>query len=279
MKELDTNKLKAIQLDILKAFIEICKENNLQYFLVGGTCLGAVRHNGFIPWDDDIDVGMPREDYERFSQICNDQLPDHLFFQSIETDPEYPNTFGKIRNSNTTYVETSAKNLKINHGVYIDVFPLDGASNNKLLRKIHNAKKKAYSISISRVFSEGTPKYKNVFKNILVNFICLVYSDVKKTIQKREKLFQKYAYSESLMISNFGGAWGERETMPRSIFGEGTTAVFEDLEVIIPQKYDEYLTHLYGDYMTPPPPEKRIGHHYYELADLERSYVDAWESR
>ena len=102
---------------------------------------------------------------------------------------------------------------------------------------------------------------------------------MKKTIKRREKLFKKYAYSESLMISNFGGAWGERETMPRSIFGEGTTAFFEDLEVIVPQKYDEYLTRLYGDYMTTPPPEKRIGHHYYELADLERSYVDAWESK
>ena len=276
MKELDINKLKFIQLDILKSFIEICKNNNLQYFLVGGTCLGAVRHNGFIPWDDDIDVGMPREDYERFSKICKDQLPSHLFFQTFETDPEYPNTFGKIRNSNTTYVETSVKDLKINHGVYIDVFPLDGVSGNKLVRKIDNAKKNAYNISISRVFTAGVPKYESVLKNTLVKLICCACPNVKKTIKKREKLFRKYSYSNSLIVSNFGGAWGEKETMPKNVFGDGAIANFEGLEVMIPQKYDEYLTRLYGDYMTPPPPEKRIGHHYYEIVDLERSYIDTW---
>ena len=83
--------------------IEICKKNNLQYFLLHGSCIGAVRHKGFIPWDDDIDVGMPREDYDRFTEIAKDQLPMHLFFQTFETDPEYPTAFGKIRNSNTTY--------------------------------------------------------------------------------------------------------------------------------------------------------------------------------
>ena len=118
-------RLKAIELDILKAFIDVCKKNSLNYYLLGGSCLGAVRHHGIIPWDDDIDVGLLRADYNKFMEVGQKYLPEHYFLQNYRTDPEYYVNFAKIRDSRTTFIESSLKNLHINHGVYIDVFPLD----------------------------------------------------------------------------------------------------------------------------------------------------------
>ena len=262
---------KQIQLEMLKIFIDVCKEYDLQYFLVCGSCLGAIRHAGFIPWDDDIDVGMPREDYENFLEIARDKLPSHLFLQTSNTDPEYPHPFAKIRNSNTTYIETSVKNLNINHGVYLDVFPIDGISENKFIRGLIKFKKKYYNLVISKCFY--SERYvENSLKKYVKKVLWQLNPDIKKAIRKRETLFCKYAYVSSSLITNFGSAWGDREIMPKDILGQGKKAVFEGIDVIVPEKYDEYLTRLYGDYMTPPPPEKRIAHHFYSAADMNKSY-------
>ena len=274
MEKFDTDAMKRLQVEMLECFIEVCKNNGLKYFLLGGTCLGAVRHKGFIPWDDDIDVGMPRDDYEKFSEIAAKELPGHLFFQTNKTDPEYPMLFGKIRNSDTTYVEISSQKLNINHGVYIDVFPLDGVSENKLERKIIRKRKTLYNARIAQVFYTEKHGSDRLIKRIARKMICLLYPSVAKTVEKREKLCRKYPYVSSKIIANFGGAWGEKEVMPKEIFGEGTQGVFEGVSVTLPQYYDAYLTRLYGDYMQLPPVEKRIGHHYYVIADMEKSYKE-----
>lgn len=271
MTELDVQALRDCQLEILKVFIEICKKNDLQYFLVHGSCIGAVRHKGFIPWDDDLDVGMPREDYDRFAEIAKAQLPEHLFFQTYETDPDYPTPFGKIRNSNTTYIEKTSKNLKINHGVYIDVFPLDGVPNSKISRKMQGLKRTAYNISISRAYSLSVAPGKNALKRLLIKLIYVMYHDIKKTVVKRDKLFRKYPYSSSRFVSDLGG---HCDIVSKDVFGKGTIGIFEGLEVVLPEKYDEYLTQTYGDYMTLPPTEQQIGHHFYETVDMNRPYKD-----
>ena len=125
MNKEEQEKLKQIELNLLVCFKEICEKHKLDYFLTGGTLLGAVRHKGFIPWDDDIDVGMPREDYETFLRVASSCLPDGIFLQTRKTDPEVPFNFAKLRDSRTTFIETSIKDLDINHGVYIDIFPID----------------------------------------------------------------------------------------------------------------------------------------------------------
>ena len=276
MKKIDDMQaLKNCQIEMLKTFIEICKKNNLQYFLLHGSCIGAVRHKGFIPWDDDIDVGMPREDYDRFTEIAKDQLPMHLFFQTFETDPEYPTAFGKIRNSNTTYIEKASRKLKINHGVYIDVFPLDGVPNGKISQRIQRIKRIVYNISISRAYSLNDTPGRNAFKRLLIRIICLIYHDVKKTIIKRDKLFRKYPYSLSCEVSDLGG---HCDILPKNVFGKGTIGVFEGVEVVLPEKYDEYLSKTYGDYMKLPPVEKRVGHHFYEIKDANRPYKDYFDN-
>ena len=117
--------LQQKELELLTLFIQICSQLELRYYLVCGTALGAVKYGGFIPWDDDVDVSMPREDYEVFLQKAPALLPEHVFLQNYRTDPAFPQIFSKLRNSNTTYIEKSAGKLPINHGIYIDIFPLD----------------------------------------------------------------------------------------------------------------------------------------------------------
>ena len=125
------NDLQQTEFKMLKCFVEICNKLNLKYYLVCGTALGAVKYKGFIPWDDDVDVALPREDYEIFCKEAQRLLPKEYFLQTYKTDKAYPSIFAKIRNSNTTYIEKTIAKLPINHGVYIDVFPLDGYPEDK----------------------------------------------------------------------------------------------------------------------------------------------------
>ena len=130
--------LQKIELDILKSVIDICDELNLKYYLVCGSALGAVKYNGFIPWDDDIDIGLPREDYEIFIQKAQAMLPEYYFLQNYNTDKNFPLFMTKIRDSRTTFVEMQFQNIDMHHGVYIDVFPLDGYPNKrKAIKKKH----------------------------------------------------------------------------------------------------------------------------------------------
>lgn len=136
------NDLQKCQLEILKEFIRVCTKHHLQYYLVGGTCLGAVRHQGFIPWDDDIDVAMPRKDYDLFITM-QDQMKPPYFIQTYRSDPNYIYNYAKVRDSSTTFIENYFACHQINHGVWIDVFPLDGISERdeayaKFKRKIRN---------------------------------------------------------------------------------------------------------------------------------------------
>ena len=118
-------KLKAKELEIFKVIIDICDRLNLRYYVIGGTLIGAIRHKGFIPWDDDIDIGMMRKDYDIFLREAPKYLPEQYFLQTVWSDPEYLNCFAKVRDSNTTFVEIPVAKRKINHGVFVDVFPLD----------------------------------------------------------------------------------------------------------------------------------------------------------
>ena len=129
------NALQEKQLNILKYFIKVCEKHNLQYFLVGGSTLGAIRHKGFIPWDDDIDVGMPRKDYDKFVELQSEFEGTPYFIQTFKTDPCYIYNYGKLRDSSTTFIENTFKQHRINHGVWIDIFPIDGFSKEMMPRE------------------------------------------------------------------------------------------------------------------------------------------------
>lgn len=268
---LNTKKLQSIELDALLNVDSICDKLGIRYFLVGGTLLGAVRHKGFIPWDDDIDIGMLREDYDLFVQKAQDLLPDYLFVQNYKTDENVPFNFTKIRNSRTTFIETTVKNVKMNHGVYIDVFPIDYYPENILIAKIKNALLHFIAQRFNRdYYSERKLNYVLVRK--VVNFFSyLLFKKTKQAVVAREHII-KFGRKSKLM-RNYSGVWGKREIVPAECFGSFIRLDFEGHQLMAPAAYDLYLSHIYGDYMKLPPVEKRVTHHYTEMIDLENSYL------
>lgn len=264
--------LKRAELDILRVFVDVCRKLNLRYYLLGGTLLGAVRHQGFIPWDDDIDVGMLRADYEIFLEKAQALLPENLFLQTVFTDPDYRMCFAKIRNSNTTFVETAANTLRINHGVFIDIFPLDYYPENEQEQKRLALRKKLYNRRSLCGMNLGTSGPKQKVKDMLLR---AAYPSLEQVIRKRERLYK--GVSPSGLVANHGGAWGKKEIVPAQWYGEGAPLLFEGLQVNGPAEYDKWLTQVYGDYMQLPPVEKRVGHHYTDVIDMTKSYREYME--
>lgn len=262
--------LQQTETAILRTFAEVCDKLNLRYFLLAGTLLGAARHQGFIPWDDDIDVGMPRADYEIFLEKGQQYLPEHLFIQSFISDPEYPLSFAKLRNSNTTFIESAISHLKINHGVYIDIFPIDYYPDDKREQLRFNAKNAQYRRRLHAIWKKAAPEpWKTRLKTAPH---VLRYPSAKRVIHLREKLYRSVPKS-SLMIS-YAGIFSNKEVMPAAWFADVTTLPFEGMTLSVPAKYHEWLTHMYGDYMQLPPEEKRIAHHYADVIDLHKPYTE-----
>lgn len=271
LTEEQEKKLKSIQLLILKEFIRVCKKLNLQYFIIAGTLIGAVRHKGFIPWDDDIDVAMKREDYEIFIRKAQKEFSERYFVQTFHSDPAVPFNFCKIRDNETTFVEYSMKNIKINHGVGLDVFPLDYVpENDKALRKFY-LKKRILSNIIAKIYTIPNLNLKYKLKNFVRKCLFLFFP-YRKAVLKRDILYRSVKNSD--YIANFCGIYGQKEICPKWWFDETIELEFEGLVVKAPKEYDLLLHQIYGDYMQLPPIEKRKAHHYAYLIDLERSYKE-----
>lgn len=274
------NDLQKCQLDLLKAFVAVCEKHNLRYFLVAGSCLGAVRHQGFIPWDDDIDVGMPREDYDKYIELQKEYEGTKYFIQTYKTDPHYLYNFAKLRDSSTTYIENFYKTYQMNHGVWLDIFPLDGFSYElengaKFAGKIKSTWRCArisYLWGLRRKFHKRT-----FFKDLLLNMVAILFfwTNVghyrNKRLEKRQK---KVPYAEAKTAGNWCALYYKKEAIDKSWFGEGTKAMFEGLEVVIPKEYDKYLKSLYNDYMQYPPEDKRVGHHINSGFSLTQGYEE-----
>lgn len=261
--------LREIELDILQSFIEVCEALSIRYFVVEGTLLGAVRHGGFIPWDDDIDVGMLRSDYEVFLERGQELLPEHLFVQTHETDPNYPHSFGKIRDTRTSFVETTMSRIPMEHGVYIDVFPFDYYPQGKLRSLMFDIKKFWLRYRIRSVFfdpslSRMTPS--SLAKRGLMLLARFITPSLEEAYEKQERLFA--GQKASPLVANNGSPWGKREVIPAAWVEEVTPVAFEGIGVAAPSKYREYLSRVYGDYMSMPPPEERVPHHFVSFVDF-----------
>lgn len=266
------NELQKVELDLLKNFIEICEKLNLNYYVVCGTALGAVKYGGFISWDDDIDVGMCRKDYNVFCEKAQKLLPKHIFLQTYKTDNKYPQIFAKLRNSNTTYIEKSSKNISMNHGVYIDVFPLDGYPENVAEQRRLERKKLFYKLQTASVFKTNCS-----FKIKVLRFFFRMIGVDKRTsriLYKYEKLISSYPTETSKVWCNHGNWQGKLEYAPKEQYGKGVIMSFEGIDVRVPEKYDEYLTQKYGDWRADLPKEQQIGHHFYSVMDLNTPYTE-----
>lgn len=246
-------------LDIIKIFVRICEKYNLRYFMVGGTMLGAVRHKGFIPWDDDVDMGMPRTDYEKFLTIVQDELTDGYAFRNYKSDPSYRRYFSRIINTNVE-IYNSSNTKEIVENAWLDIFPYDGMPNGKIRQKIHfwymTGWRLLYHMScfdeLVNLNRPGRPRYQQIIINFLHKTRLGHNLDTKKLMYRIEKELCKYDYNESKTIVSFFGAYMEKEIIDKTILGKLVYYTFEDTEFLGAEHYDEFLTHFYGEWKIPP---------------------------
>ncbi|MBR6832660.1 MAG: LicD family protein [Fibrobacter sp.] len=264
--EIKTSLLQAELLNIMKVFHKVCEDNNLRYYMLGGTCLGAIRHKGFIPWDDDIDVGMPRRDYDIFCKKWKDYLPDFLEIRYYKTEPKSPFHFAKLIDNRTTLIEREYTDYV--EGVYIDLFPLDAMKNYNLWGKIRS---KLIWIGKAALINHCTTEKRKQLHKRLFNFI-----SKKISLSFLHKIVEKLMLLENSdnpnLLCNFFGAWNNREFISFPVFGMPTLYNFEDSQFYGPQNADSYLRSLYGDYMQLPPENKRICRHDYYYVNLNLPY-------
>lgn len=257
MKRIETiEELQGLLLKIGMEFHRICVKNNIPYYMLGGTQLGALRHQGFIPWDDDMDFGIPREHYERFINIAHNELAPQYTLRTMNNSNYIFNGMSKIELNTTVIEEYFAADQEDKIGVFIDVFPLDKTNNdfgpfskNKLLPLTGCFA--GYRFMTLR----NRPIYKKV---VAVLVKCLLAPMTPKGYMRFVK--KHLITNEGEYFANHFGAWGIKETMPIRYFGEPKLYQFESTAFYGVSDSESYLTHLYGDWRQLPPEEKRKTH-------------------
>lgn len=264
MKLLTLREQQLLQLDILKEIHRVCAENNINYFMMYGTLIGAARHEGFIPWDDDIDLVMLRSEYDRFTKVCEDgALQSKYVIQNCNTDPEFEFTISRIGMIGTYSDDHSRKNLKSMNYTYVDVFPLDNTPDSPKERKKHAKRIRCWQRILHFRMNyqyDNNSKLKLVLKKCLaIPFQCIPLSWYMKHFSKEVTRYNEIETNKCGMLC---GRYGyERESYDKADFISPILLKFEDGCFMAPKKYDEILKHIYGDYMALPPEKDRIIRH------------------
>lgn len=267
MKELSLQEIKKIELNILKKFDEFCKENDIRYYLSHGTLLGALRYKGFIPWDDDVDLLIPREDYSRLISLFQDD--DQYRLYCFEKNDEYKFPYAKLCDMTTLKIEEGYDN-DLNLGLDLDLFPLDAWDDDidKAKKEARALNKNMFYLSLSKLDKADSLNVIKRFIKSIIMVICKMYG-YKYFIRK----IQKISCSKKQTGSKYLGckAWcvyGERGIIPAEVFADTIDVEFEGEMFTAPIGYDTYLTCLYGDYMPEPPKEKQKTHHVFKAYKL-----------
>ena len=269
MKAISQEEIRSIQIAILNSVDAFCRKNNLKYSLAYGTLIGAVRHKGFIPWDDDIDIAMPRDDYEKLLRYLRDNADkyEHLELFDIRTCPEYPYMIARV--SDNRYVIDVKNEKPYGMGVFIDIYPLDGLGQteeealkyglkgDRLSSLCYQSTRKRYAVEITKGFIKKVIK----FPAFLVAKMC----GKKFFVKKLSKLAAQKNYEDCNNVGSI--VWlqgGMKDIFKKEWYDNYVKVPYEKYEFRVPARYDEILTHIYGNYMELPPEEDRIGHHYYD---------------
>lgn len=257
-------KVQLLELVIAKELKRICEKYSIKYFLLWGSLLGAVRHEGFIPWDDDMDFGMLREDYEKFIEACRNDLDPRFFLQTWDTDPEYPMHYAKLRLQGTHFVEKFSEKVSMNNGIFIDIIPFDNVPDGIIQRKIQGLR---YFLCIRLLWIKmgmgESMKAESLVKKIkYVSFLLFSKFFSGKGIKNYfNKILIKYNDKPTKEI--VGTASGRnycKLVFPCGWAEKLENIRFETIEMPAFKTRHEFLSFMYGDYMTPPPLEERQGH-------------------
>jgi lipopolysaccharide cholinephosphotransferase len=268
-KQLNIEEIQNHSVKILYSLDEICRQEGIKYFLAYGTLLGAVRHNGFIPWDDDIDVQMPREDYDRFEEYCinhsEELYPLALFSQ--KTESKYPYVINRLCDTRYTIKRDEYEDCGM--GLFVDIYPLDGMGNTiyeavSIERRVH---------PLSSMFCQSSKKYIKIGTTrkkwkIIAKYLTFHYAKLKGKHyfgKKIDAISKEHNYEDSEYVGCVvWRTYGKRDIYKKEWMDELIEHKFEDKMLMIPKQYDSILSQIYGDYMTMPPVEKRTPHHYYK---------------
>ena len=267
----------AVIIDVLSVFIRICEAQGLRYFCAGGTAIGAVRHQGMIPWDDDIDVFMPRPDYDRFLRLAAHSMPEGYELLSPYATKDYPMYFAKMCNARTTLLEN--ERISCVFGLYIDIFPLDGACDDvetcyREKRRFKRLMNKLEAVSTHNSFGEyvGLLTKRREWGRFAVKTVAFCCrSWLRRWLLKQmDSIAYGHDYALSSRVVTYSGAYQRQEIYPKAWLETPQMFAFEGLMVNLPHDYDAYLRHFFGDYMTLPPVEQRASHHQKVFFDLDK---------
>ncbi len=265
------NSIRDLQLkllELMKEFHEVCNRNDIKYYMLGGTMLGAVRHRGFIPWDDDMDVGLPRKDYEKLLSLSKEEWPKNIRIKTAKNSKDLIFPYSKLMNIDTTLVEDRLDGII--GGIYIDIFPLDGAGNSFFM-----AKMRYYLYFWKQGLLYNNQDYgdkKTVIRRLIQSYAR--QQNARKLYRNVEKWMVGIDYYDSSIIGNYPGAWGLKEFMDKKYMGEPTLYEFEDTKLYGASDANVYLTSLYGNYMRLPSLEEQKSHRNFIYLNLELPYSD-----
>lgn len=258
LSDAQIRKMHNVQLTMLIEFDRICRKHNIKYILDGGSLLGAIRHKGFIPWDDDIDIRMLRGEYEKFCEVSN-ELSQDMTFQNYELDKGYPWMYAKIRMNGTKAVKIGQDKLDMHSGIFIDIFPCDGVPDNNKKRKIYNIKAKiCRKILYARTAKELS---NNVWKCLGWNVVCLIPK--KMVYHVYENMQRKYTEFNCSKVGIIGWHGIEETTgFDLKYFKDLVEVEFENHLFWAPRDWNGFLSFAFGaDYMKVPPVEKQVKEH------------------
>lgn len=264
----------AVLLDMYLTFAESCERHGLKHFLIGGSLLGAIRHNGFIPWDDDLDVGMMREDYEEFIKVADKDFFNPLFLQTPYSDPDYYVSWVKIRNSTTTAVSLQTNHRRFNQGLFLDIFPIDYVDLNNVERDYQAIY--TYAKRCGAYMREGSVRLNDRQKQDAITYHT---DNPLREWEELQRVASNPQYKGSAYVANavFTGYGWKKMVHPASGYAKVEKRRFEGIDVMIPTGYDELLKIQFGDYMSFPPVEQRGVRHADIIFDPDKPYTDYLE--
>lgn len=274
MRKLELEEIKKLSFEVLCAVRDFCEVHSISYSLTGGTLIGAVRHQGFIPWDDDIDIMMPRPDYDRFIHLVAEEKPWFRLSCVEHCGDAYGYPFAKANHPDTVVRENAMSEMKNGFGVFVDIFPIDGAGNTYFTAKlwvmlfqfIHGLKVTSNWTEYHR--SKLRKWYYEPFR-----YVCYRISKILSRKQIDSLLdghLRKISFSQANYVGRLVGDYGSKEVMPKAVFEGKTKLLFEGQTFDAIANYDFFLTRLYGNYMQMPPAEKQITHHEFEAYLLKQ---------